>query len=88
MHTVYADSAKSLDCYDANYHACLNWDTGSAHNHAILIMQLKKALKEAIFIWSIKHKLIIIYEDKMSSQLNEVTLLSSNMPHKQHSTFS
>ena len=80
---TYVDSTKSLNFYGANYRACLYWDV--AHNRAIVIIHLKKSVKGSYINLEYKTLLNIVYEDKMSAQLNEVILFSSDLP---HSTFS
>jgi len=80
---TYVDSTKSLNFYGANYRACFNWD--GAHNRALIIIHLKKSVKRSYINLEYKTLTNIVYEDKMSAQLNEVILFSSDVP---QSTFS
>ena len=67
---TYVDSTKSLNFYGANYRACLNWDV--AHNRALVIINMKKSFKGSYIRLEYKTLTNIVYEDKMSAQLNEV----------------
>ena len=63
---IYVDSKKSLNCYGANYCACLNWDV--AHNRAILRLHLNKSVEQSYINLEQKTLNYIVYEDKMSAQ--------------------